>query len=163
MKLIAIRPILLMFVILTTMAACGGFADRPARARIQITASADLNPDINGRPSPIVLRLYSLRSADGFNNARFFELYENGSDTLGVDLLEVYEFEIFPGETRELEEMSFDLQTQFLGFLAAYRDIDRAVWRDSVSVAINETSELNAQLGQLSINVTEEQESGFFF
>jgi len=162
MKLPVIRPVILTFALLMTIAACSGFSDRPANAIIRITASNELNPDINGRPSPIVLRLYSLRNADSFNNARFFELYENGDDTLGIDLLEEYEFEIFPGDTREME-MSFQLETQFLGFMAAYRDIDQAIWRDSVSVSMNETSTLDVQLGQLSINVIEEERGGLFF
>ena len=59
------------------------FEDKPPKAVIRISSDPDINPDMNGRPSPIVLRIYALKSDDIFNNADFFALYENDASILG--------------------------------------------------------------------------------
>ena len=73
--------ILLLITVLLVGGAGQIFEDKPAKVVIRIKTSNDLNPDVQGRASPIVLRIYSLKSADAFNNARFFELYEPGPAT----------------------------------------------------------------------------------
>ena len=40
-----------------------------------IQASADLNPSVSQRPSPLLLRVYELKTAAGFNQADFMALY----------------------------------------------------------------------------------------
>lgn len=140
--------ILTVFILL--IASCAG--ERPPSAEFQISASSDLNPDANDRPSPIVLKIFALRSADAFNNARFFELYENATNTLGVDLLNQVEFQILPGDQRESVELTFDLEARWLGLLAAYRDLDNSVWRSSVPVEIGETAEFEVILERLTLS-----------
>ena len=132
------------------IAGCAG--ERPPSAEIQISASSNLNPDANGRPSPLVLKIFALRSTDGFNNARFFELYDNPDDTLGLDLLNQVEFQILPGDAREMIELTFDPAARFVGLLAAYRDLDNSVWRSSVPVGIGETVEFEIVLERLTMS-----------
>lgn len=154
----AVCTSLLLIVVTTLLAGCAGvlFPDRPAKLQLQINSVADLNPDINGRSSPIVLRIYSLKSDDAFNGARFFELYENGADILGGDLLSMQELEISPSESLEVNNFKLDLDTRHVGFLAAYRDLDKAIWRDSIDTPINKKISAEVSLGRLSIAARED-------
>ena len=154
MNLDKLRSKFYLCLVLALVAGCAG--ERPPRANIQISASSQLNPNGSGRASPIVIRIFGLRSADSFNNARFFELYDNGESTLGIDLVNRYEFEIFPGETRELDELTLDMGSNYLGFLAAYQDLDNAVWRATSSVFIGETVNIDVQLNRLAISVADQ-------
>jgi len=140
------------FVIIFSLLIAGCAGERPPRAEIQISASSNLNPDANGRPSPVFVKIFALRSTDGFNNARFFELYENAANTLGNEFFSETEFQILPGDERELEMLTFNPEARFLGLLAAYRDLDNAVWRSNVPLEIGETVEFEIILNNLTLS-----------
>ena len=52
---------------------------------LKLTASDRLNPDLHGRPSPIVLRLLELKNPVAFENGDFFSLYERPKESLAPD------------------------------------------------------------------------------
>lgn len=58
-----------------------------------------LFPNGNGRPSPIVVRLFELKHPVTFENADFFSLYERAKETLAPDLVASEEIELRPGES----------------------------------------------------------------
>ena len=153
MTLASSRPTLFICLILAVIVGCAGV--KPPVAQIQISASSELNPDGQGRPSPVVLQIYELRSVNAFNNARFDELYENSASTLGDDLVNQQEVVIAPGETRELATLTTEMDVRFLGFLAAYRDTDNAVWRTSYQLLPGEAVDINVQLDRLAITVSQ--------
>jgi type VI secretion system protein VasD len=96
--------------------------------RTRLTAAKDLNPDASGRPSPLVLRVFELRTESEFTGAEFFALYEREKQTLSATLVGSQEFELQPGETRQLN-LTFPRETRYVGVIAAYRDIRGARWR----------------------------------
>lgn len=128
------------------------FEDKPPKVIIRISSSNDINPDMNGRPSPIVLRLYALKSDDIFNNADFFAIYEQEASILGSTLTSREEVELSPGDSIQMEK-EFDMDTTHIGVLAAYRDLDNAVWRGSVATPVNETTYVDVSLGRLTLSV----------
>ncbi|MEE9491893.1 MAG: type VI secretion system lipoprotein TssJ [Gammaproteobacteria bacterium] len=135
---------------------CAGkiFKDKPPSVVIQVTASSDLNPDIQERPSPIVLRIYTLKSDDIFKNAGFFALYEQDANILGGDLISREELEISPGEIRTLEKRELPMGPHFIGVLAAYRDLDNAVWRGTIATPADKTTNISITLEKLTLTVT---------
>jgi type VI secretion system protein VasD len=136
--------------------------DDPPEVVIRINTAADINPDVSGRPSPIVVRIYSLKSDDTFNNADFFALYEKDSATLDDTMTSRQELEISPGEKIELEK-EYDLKTTHVGVLAAYRDLDNAVWRGSIETPLNETTYIDIELERLTLSVKPGKKNGGFF
>jgi type VI secretion system protein VasD len=107
-----------------TIAAAAG-ADR---APMTIAANAEINPDVSGRPSPIVVRVYQLRTDEAFNAAEFFALFDDEQKVLGQALISRDEFQVTPMETRTLD-VSLAGETRFVGVVAAFRDIRNAQWR----------------------------------
>jgi type VI secretion system protein VasD len=106
--------------------AAGANASR--RASMTIAAAADVNPDVNGRPSPIVVRIYQLRTDAAFGKAEFFALFDDEQKILGEELISRDEFMVAPGEKRTLD-IALAGETRFVAALAAFRDIRNAQWR----------------------------------
>jgi type VI secretion system protein VasD len=122
----------------------------PTRITVNLQAAADLNPDPTGRPSPVVFRLYELKTPDTFNKADFFKLYEQDSAVLGGDLVARQEMLVKPGQTLQLER-TLAAETQQLGLLAAYRDLDHAVWRTTLAIPPHQTTPVKVTLGRVTI------------
>lgn len=96
--------------------------------RMLITASAEVNPDVNGRPSPIVVRVLQLRGDTEFLAANYFALYGNEKGTLGESFVQRDEYVLHPGEQHE-GHLWVAPDTRFVGVIAAFRDVNVAHWR----------------------------------
>lgn len=102
----------------------------PTTVKVHLQASADVNPDGSGRPSPLVVRVYELRQDVAFRDADFFALYDHEKQTLAADLVASQEYQLRPGETRDFD-FKVDPQMRFLMVAAAYRDLRNSQWRAS--------------------------------
>lgn len=111
-------------------AACGS---SPPLLQGAIKVDATTNPDIRGRPSPVVVRVYELRSLAAFNSADFFALYEREQETLAGELVGREEFHLSPAETRPYQRQ-LQPDTKFIGVIAAFRDLEGSRWRQAVPV-----------------------------
>jgi type VI secretion system protein VasD len=99
---------------------------------LAVVASSGLNPDADGRPSPVVVRIYQLTSTGEFLGAEFAALYPNDSATLGKTLVSKQEFSALPGQ-HDSVKLELASETRALGVLVAFRDIDHARWRVTAS------------------------------
>ncbi|MDT4821771.1 Type VI secretion lipoprotein [compost metagenome] len=109
---------------------------------LHLSGSDTLNPDLNGRPSPIVVRLFELKHPVAFLTADFFSLYQDPRASLSPDLVSQEELELRPGEQRELK-LSVEPGSRYVGVLAAYRDLPESNWRLVIPVqqkALNRTA-----------------------
>ena len=94
-----------------------------------LVAGADANPDARGRASPLTVRVYALKTRGAFESADFFSLFEKDQATLGAEMAQREELLLRPGDTRKLE-MTLAADVKAIGVMAAYRDLDRARWRE---------------------------------
>lgn len=140
-------------VLICLVAGCAS-APKPAKVSLNLVASNSVNPDLEGRPSPVVVQVYRIRAADAFNNARFFELYDDAEQVLGQDLVGVTEIEMSPDSKRTLSVEGMTADTRYIGVLAAYRDIDEARWRAIVETPSGEKLDFQVALDALSVVVT---------
>ena len=116
------------------MAACGVFLSAcsstpdPTLLDLTMTADADLNPDLTSRPSPMVVKLVELKSHTAFGNADYFALAGNTKNTLGPDYVAEEVLPVRPGESKTLK-LRLHPGSRFIGVIAEYRALDKAVWR----------------------------------
>jgi type VI secretion system protein VasD len=103
------------------------------KVKTEISAAADLNPDRNGRASPVVLLMFQLSAVDAFQNADFFSLFDPDAAIIAADMLERTEMTLQPGEVRPLEA-EFDEEARYIGLVAAFRDVEKAQWRGIVEL-----------------------------
>ena len=128
------------------------FEDDPPVLDAIYVASPELNPDRKGESSPLVVRIYELKSPTEFNATQFFPLYEDEKDVLGDDLVAFEEKEILPEEKGEIKK-ELNMETRYIGILGAYRDIEHAVWRVYVETPLDETTEVIIKFDKLSISI----------
>ena len=116
---------------------------------LTISAVAALNPDPQGRASPVVLRIYVLGADGEFTGADFFALYQNEATALPHSLISRQELLIAPGESTTLD-LTLPHEAHFVGVLAAYRDVDKARWR-AIAPARGKTASITLTADTVSI------------
>jgi type VI secretion system protein VasD len=124
----------------------------PTMVELTLSAADDVNPDVEGRASPVIVRYYQLAGTNAFEKADFFQLYDKEAALLGPDLLARDEVPLAPGAT---QKASFEGKAgiKFLGVVADYRDINQAEWRADVPISANQTTKLKVRLDKLKLSI----------
>ena len=145
-----LRIALVSILLTLSLGGCSLMQSSPTtRIDLQLTGSDKLNPDLHGRPSPIVLRLYELKNPVAFEHAEFFSLYQQPQETLALDLVAHEELELRPGEQQELNLTT--ATGHYLAVLAAYRNLPEADWRVVVPLRAGQLNQISLQLDELGI------------
>lgn len=94
---------------------------------LAVDIEQDVNPDSDGRASPVVVRVFMLADDRQFSREDFLNLYENAESRLGKDLIDTVVLKEFaPGEQR-LETLQLSPEVRYIGLLAEfvrYQDAD---------------------------------------
>lgn len=137
---------------LTLVTGCSSLSpySKVTKLNLKLAASDQLNPDLNGRPSPVVVRLFELKHPVAFENADFFSLYDHAKVSLAPDLVASEEIELRPGQTVELK-LSVEPGSRFVGVLAAYRDLPDSRWRHTVPITPEQINDADLTLDQAGI------------
>ena len=138
--------------------ACGialavGCGSSPPLLRGSITVDSNVNPDRAGRPSPIVVRVYELKSVAAFNGADFFALFDSEQATLSGELVGREEFQLQPAETRQYQRQ-LQPETKFIGVVGAFRDLEQARWRQTAPVPKKSKPTITIGLQARAVTVT---------
>jgi len=117
----------------------------PTKVELHIQAASDANPNLEGRGSPVLLRIYELKGLAAFNAADYFALNEKDQAALGADLARKQEFMLRPGEKKNLLLQPEDSAGFFAAF-AGFRSLGSARWRVSAPIPLHATSVLVLKL-----------------
>lgn len=125
-----------LFILITclfVLPACSLFKPVPDDINLSITTSTQLNPDKEGRSSPVVLRIYELSSDQHFKEKDFFDIYDDDKTALADSFIGKQELELNPNESRKLQ-LAPKSSTRFIGLLAAFRNLEQSTWREVIPV-----------------------------
>lgn len=98
------------------------------KSPMTIRVSNDANPDRNGRPSQVVLRVYQLKTDAAFTAAELLPLYDDEQKVLGPELISRDEFVLQPADTRTID-VTLSGEARFIGVIVPFRDDRNAQWR----------------------------------
>lgn len=145
-----------MLLALGLLAGCSSLSPFSSLTKLDLTltASDEVNPDLHGRPSPVVVRLLELRHPVAFENADFFSLYARAEQTLPKDWVSSEELELRPGD-RLAFKLSVEPQSRYVGVLAAYRDLPQVQWRLVLPVTPGQRTHVNLVLDQAGIRIAD--------
>jgi type VI secretion system protein VasD len=131
---------------------CSPAPKPPPVLTLVMTGSADQNPDLSGKPSPVAVRIYQLTATAKFERGDVFALTEHEQQTLGQDDAGSQEFVLSPGES---QTKTFELKpgVQSVGVVVLYRDIDNARWRATAPAATSGPTKLALTVGKLAITL----------
>lgn len=141
---------LLSLSLLGLLSACAGGPPKREALDMQITASADVNPDMQGRPSPVILHIMELNSTEQFNRLDYMGLTQPSGAALGTELLGKNRLVLQPGESKQ-QPMELNPMTTAIGLVAGYRDIDNASWRKVIPITQGDTKGIVITLEQTQI------------
>ncbi|GLR71902.1 type VI secretion system lipoprotein TssJ [Agaribacter marinus] len=108
--------------------ACGSTGEKTVDFTYLITATDDINPDINGRASSVVVRVYQLSNSINFENAAYEDLFAASGNSLGSEFIAVNEYLVDPGSRTELD-LEISENAKFIGVVVGYRSVDMVTWR----------------------------------
>jgi type VI secretion system protein VasD len=139
-----------------SLAACSSKPPPPPKpppvVTIGLTGSADQNPDINGVPSPVVVRIIELTGTNKFERADVYALIDHEAQTLSPDEADSQEITLSPSEQRSIK-IDPKPGVTAIGVAALYRDIDNAQWRAFAPVASEGATKLSAVIGKLTVTL----------
>lgn len=136
--------------ILVAVSGCASYPDYSEPLTVHFKSTGWVNPDIAGNSSPVVVRLFLLDRAQRFERADFFSLYQDAEETLGKDLVAVEELMVRPAVYTE-HRLSLEGEPDFIGAIAAFRDLPNAVWRVLVPLETLESNEFALRIDRLTL------------
>lgn len=152
------RGFVVVGVLLAAAAVAACSTDKSAKTTpIKFVVQADqlVNPNTRGEPSPVVVRIYELKSTTNFNQAQFLELFDNDAKRLGPDLVAKREFELKPGDKVDFERAT-PAETRNIGVIAGFRLGDDAQWRTTAEVKPDRDNTIVVKVTAQAISVEEE-------
>ena len=133
------------------LAGCAGTPPpSPTVVAVTLQTTMAVNPDLRQRASPLVVRIYELKSSAAFEGADFVSLFERDQAALGAEMASREEFVLQPGETRPWQKTAAP-DAKFIGVMAAFRDIERARWKASIAIKPNVTNVIAVRADEISI------------
>ena len=119
----------------TVAAVAAGCARGPKPTPIGVTLNADagINPNDEGKASPVVVRLYELKGLKAFNSASYFDIMDDDAKALGSDMIAGQEYEMTPGQEQKYDR-DVSAEATHIGVVAGFRNIQSAKWRDSIEL-----------------------------
>jgi type VI secretion system protein VasD len=92
-----------------------------------IIASPKINPEDDGSPRPVQLRVYQLKTDNRLLNASFDQIWKDDKGTLQDDLVKVDEFPVYP-DTRTEVKFERDQSALFVVGVALFRNPKGRNW-----------------------------------
>lgn len=129
--------------------------DFDTSAKLTFKADSNVNLDYDGRPSPLVIRVFKLADNRQFEREDFLSLYEQADKRLGDDLQGTIKLkEIAPGEQRN-ESIELLPETRFLGVLAEYSDFEDAKTMLVLPIRAHNKNDFTVLVNQSGLNQAE--------
>jgi type VI secretion system protein VasD len=109
-------------------------ASATTSVELTVVGGPDLNPNGEGRASPVVVRIFDLAAVPRFEAADYATLFEK-VETLKGTVLALDELMLRPGD---IQERNRDLQSNVraLGVAAGFRQLDGAVWHLTIPLQV---------------------------
>lgn len=106
----------------------------PTHLELVLKTTEDLNKDVDGRSSPLMLTFYELESAEKFSKFDYWTLLEKSGENLKDDLVSQSKH-IALTQQKQNHKVSFGDKTKYLGIVANFRIIDNDyIWKDVIEL-----------------------------
>lgn len=140
----------LLMIFLATLTLSGGCST--PRIDLVVASHSNVNPDHSGRPSPVIVKVYEMRSDLAFKQSDFIPLFMTPVQVLGADLLAVDELVLVPGEARRITYEPAE-HTRFVGVIAGFRQMERAEWRAVTTIDSGTENTVAFELGDATLSL----------
>ncbi|PKG83054.1 type VI secretion system lipoprotein TssJ [Colwellia sp. 75C3] len=113
----------------------GSLLDLDTDLKLSFVVDKSVNPDDSKISSPLIVRMYELKSTKAFENANFIDLYERDADVLGKTMISQQSLKpIQPNEDRS-GRFVLSKGTKFIGLYAEFLQYEDAKYKVIIPVA----------------------------
>lgn len=139
--------------ILSLLLGCSSSVEHSLKEVVLIfKSSEDINPNVNGRASPVDVHIFQLKNINTFNQSTFNNLYTKAPEIFGKDFISEHKFEININQSNDFI-LTLDQNTRYLGFLVAYYDLKKAKWREIITLSDIRNERLTINLNALDFDI----------
>jgi type VI secretion system protein VasD len=139
--------------LLAAVAACALLAPHaPAVLKATFVAGPVINPDGDGRPSPVVVHVFELASEAEFTEAGFSALYEDADKTLGDALLARHSVILQPASTKMISA-NLAPHTSAIGAVAGLARFANVTWRALARTTPGKATAIRIVLDETGISI----------
>lgn len=118
--------------------------------RLELTASADSNPDAQSRPSPVQVRVFIADPQAEMATKSFEEMFEFSGNVM--DPRPLATITLRPGQTKNLVLPANKAQTHLV-IAAAYRDPYQSLWMAQAMVTPKDIVSASASIGATAVTI----------
>lgn len=120
--------------------------------QVNVTGTANQNPDKNGSPKPVIVHIYALKPGAPFDIGDPEALNGGELGPLAETMNRLAKMVITPGST---QKKVFELPDGFsdIGITAAFRNFDSAAWRASKPIKQKDVTLLKATIGSNAVTI----------
>lgn len=101
---------------------------RVESVQVTLQMASDVNPNENGKASPVRVTLYQLALSDEFLASDYLSLSGGKDAELNAQVQKSYDVIMVPGEKKEIT-LSVNHDITAIGVVTAYRNISEAQWK----------------------------------
>lgn len=134
--------VVLISALITLLTACstantkvGGLLDLDTDFTLTFMADADVNPDDMNVPSPVIIRMYELKSTKLFEKANFIDLYERDSEVLGKSMITKQTLKALQPNAQHKNEFVLSKEAQYIGLYVEFLQYENAKYKVTIPVA----------------------------
>ncbi|CAD5202749.1 type VI secretion system lipoprotein TssJ [Pseudomonas sp. FEN] len=121
--------------------------------KLSLEAALDSNPDLHGRPSPVVVRVLQLADGKRLEQIELFQSEAEAEQALGSELLRHESLLLRPGQQQEQSFIPVS-GTRLIAVVVEYRNIDHAQWWAWAEIDPTRSSRLTALIGRQRVALT---------
>lgn len=150
--------------LITLLSACsaantkvGGLLDLDTDFTLRFIAENNVNPDDSNIPSPVIIRMYELKSTKLFENANFIDLYERDSEVLGKSMITKQSLKALQPSAKHKSEFVLSKEAKYIGLYVEFLQYENAKYKVTIPVAQTNviSSEASVQLSGNRIVILE--------
>lgn len=161
----SLLSLIFVILVLSFLSGCSS-TPKPSIAQLSVNVQKNVNPRINEKKEsesrPVVIRVYELKSLATFNESDFFSVRDRYKEVLSNELLNSEEFYLIPNQKLRLTR-PLNLDTRYIGVVAAFREIETAQWKASTAIPFDERfPEIYILLVDNRVLIGARPECGFF-
>lgn len=153
-----IRPftLLIISVLLPGCSFWGGEPEVPQLV-LNINAASNINPNLDGIPSPLELRVYQLSDSQAFSMASFIQIFSDEQGVLKAELLLARQLgSVFPSESRQ-EVIPLAANTKYIGIIAGFAEHREAKNKVIYEPLIGSTTVVNIEIDGINLSVSDQR------
>ncbi|ELA9196628.1 type VI secretion system lipoprotein TssJ [Vibrio sp. Vb2110] len=142
------------------LSGCSFWGDEQAVPQlvVNIKAASNINPNVEGKPSPVELRIYQLTDSQAFNQADFIQIYNDEQGLLKAELLLARQLaSVLPGESRQ-EILPMAAGSKYIGVIAGFADYREAKNKVIYKPLIVSSAAINIEIDGINLSVSGEEE-----